>query len=54
MDTNTQGNVTVTNYKTVRMDEYRDTRRCSTKQTNFRKSEKILIPNISITNVSFI
>jgi hypothetical protein len=41
MDKNTEGNVPVTNYKTVRMDEYRDTRRCSTIQANFRRSEKI-------------
>lgn len=40
MDKNTQGNVPVSNYKTARLDVYRDTRRCSTKQANFRKREK--------------
>jgi len=52
MDKNTQGNVPVSNYKTARLDVYRDTRRCSTKQANFRKREKNLIPNISIINIS--
>lgn len=41
MDKNTQGNILVTNYKTMRMDKHRYIRRRLGKQINFRKSEEI-------------